>query len=55
MARAYSVGNVLSAKFETLAFDGIWKDSLGCPEVTGSWIIYGPTKKRKNHFCHDAC
>ncbi|KAA6318438.1 hypothetical protein EZS27_031545 [termite gut metagenome] len=41
---------VLTAKFETLTFDGVWKDAIGCPEVTGSWIIYGPTKNGKTTF-----
>ena len=48
--RAYSVQNVLDAKFETLEFDGEWKDAIGCPELTGSWIIYGPPKNGKTTF-----
>lgn len=48
--RAYSVRNVLDAKFETLPFDGEWKEAIGCPELTGSWIIYGPPKNGKTSF-----
>lgn len=48
--RAYSVQNVLDAKFETLSFDGEWKEAVGCPELTGSWIIYGPPKNGKTSF-----
>lgn len=48
--RAYSVKNVLDAKFETLPFNGIWEDAIGCPELTGSWIIYGHPKSGKTSF-----
>ncbi|MDR1370918.1 MAG: AAA family ATPase [Dysgonamonadaceae bacterium] len=48
--RAYSVKNVLDAKFETLDFEGKWKDAIGCPELAGSWIIYGPPKNGKTSF-----
>lgn len=48
--RAYSVQNVLDAKFETLPFEGGWKEAVGCPELTGSWIIYGPPKSGKTGF-----
>lgn len=47
MGRAYSVANVYDAKFRILEFDGIWRDAVGCPELTGSWFIYGPTKNGK--------
>jgi hypothetical protein len=48
--RAYSVKNVLDAKFETLPFEGEWRDAIGCPELTGSWFIYGPPKNGKTSF-----
>lgn len=47
MGRAYSVANVFDAKFRVLEFDGIWRESVGCPELTGSWFIYGPPKNGK--------
>jgi hypothetical protein len=47
MGRAYSVANVFDAKFRVLEFDGIWRDAVGCPELTGSWFIYGPPKNGK--------
>ena len=50
MKRAYSVRNVLDAKFRTLEFEGKWKDAIGCPELTGSWFIYGPPKNGKTSF-----
>lgn len=48
--RAYSVKNVLDAKFETLPFEGKWRDATGCPELAGSWIIYGSPKSGKTSF-----
>jgi hypothetical protein len=50
MARAYSIRNVLDAKFNTLEFDGVWKEAIGCPERTGSWLIFGPPKHGKTSF-----
>lgn len=47
MGRAYSVANVYDAKFNVLEFDGMWRDAIGCPELTGSWFIYGPPKNGK--------
>lgn len=47
MKKAYSVKNVITAKFRTLKFTGRWKAGIGCPELTGSWIIYGAPKNGK--------
>ena len=47
MKRAYSVKNVMSAKFETLDFDGEWLEAVGRPELGGSWMIYGSPKNGK--------
>lgn len=50
LKRAYSVTNVIDAKFKTLEFTGKWKDAVGEPELTGSWFIYGPPKNGKTSF-----
>lgn len=50
MRRAYSVQNVLDAKFNTLPFTGKWLDAVGRPELTGTMIIYGDTKNGKTTF-----
>lgn len=50
MGRAYSVANVEDAKFNILPFDGIWRDAVGCPELTGTWFIHGPVKNGKTSF-----
>ena len=47
MKRAYSVQNVLDAKFNVLPFDGQWLDAMGCPQLGGSWLIYGAPKNGK--------
>jgi hypothetical protein len=50
MKRAYSVDNVLQAKFNILEFDGIWRDAVGCPELSGTWFVYGSVKNGKTSF-----
>lgn len=50
MKRALSVANVQDARFNTLEFDGDWKEAIGDPELTGTWIIYGPPKNGKTSF-----
>lgn len=50
MKRAWSVNNVLNAKFRTLDFTGEWLDACGMPELGGSWFIYGPPKNGKTSF-----
>ena len=47
MKRAYSIRNVLDAKFKTLDFEGEWLDAVGQPELGGSWMIFGGTKNGK--------
>ena len=50
MERAYSVNNVLNAKYKTLELEGEWKEAIGIPEPLGSWFIYGPSKNGKTSF-----
>lgn len=50
MKRAYSVDNVLNAKFNTLEFEEGWYDAIGNPELTGSWFVYGDIKNGKTSF-----
>lgn len=50
MKKAYSVSNILKAKFKTLNFDNIWTSAIGHPELTGSWMIYGAPKHGKTSF-----
>lgn len=50
MRRAYSVKNVLDARFNELPFTGKWLAACGRPELTGTQIIYGPPKNGKTSF-----
>lgn len=50
MGRAFSVNNVLDAKFNVLSFDGDWFKSVGCPERSGTWFIQGDVKNGKTSF-----
>ena len=55
MARAASVEQVLKTKFKMLPFDGEWLAALGCPELTGSWIIWGNSGNGKTRFALQLC
>ena len=48
--KAYSVKNVLDAKFNCLEFDGEWEEAVGRPEVSGTWAIAGYMKSGKTTF-----
>ena len=50
MKRALTARNVLTTKFNTPGFDGVWRDAVGEPELTVSWIIYGDTKTGTTTF-----
>ena len=55
MARAASLDQVLRTRFKVLPFDGEWKDDIGCPELTGSWIIWGNSGNGKTRFALQLC
>jgi hypothetical protein len=46
----YSIHNVLSKKFSTVALHGGWADAIGEPELSGTWFIYGAPKNGKTSF-----
>ncbi|MDR1879064.1 MAG: helicase RepA family protein [Bacteroidales bacterium] len=48
--RALTVQNVLNTKLRTAEFEGVWKEAFGCPELKGTWIVYGETKNGKTDF-----
>lgn len=50
MKRAYSVKNVMDAKFKTLKLGDKWQQAVGTPEMTGTWMIYGAPKNGKTTF-----
>lgn len=50
MARAVSINDLLTKKRNVLAFDSEWHDLVGCPEMSGSWIIWGGSTSGKTSF-----
>lgn len=55
MARAASLDQVLRTRFKVLPFEGEWKDAIGCPELTGSWIVWGNSGNGKTRFALQLC
>ena len=38
---AKGVREMLSMKFDTLDFEGVWHDAFGTPERRGVWFVWG--------------
>lgn len=49
-SRAIAVNQLLSQKFRGLPFEGEWLESIGQPELTGAWIIWGNSGNGKTRF-----
>ena len=47
---AKGVSEMLGMKYETMAFDGAWRDAFGTPERRGVWIIWGNSGNGKTSF-----
>lgn len=52
---AKGVKEVLSMKFDTLAFDGDWYEAFGIPERRGVWFIWGNSGNGKTSFVMQLC
>jgi hypothetical protein len=50
MKRAYSVSNIITARFRALELEGEWASAIGTPEIGGTWFIYGAPKNGKTSF-----
>ncbi len=48
--RALSPTELDSKKLITMPFDGSWRDHVGQPERTGSWLIWGPSGNGKTGY-----
>lgn len=55
MARALSVTALFSKKMQLLQFDGEFYDLIGCPELTGAWLIWAPSGSGKTNFVLRLC
>lgn len=54
-SRAISMTELYAAKFKAAQFDGRWRDAIGCPQLTGAWIIYGKSANGKTNFAVQLC
>lgn len=52
---AKGVRELLSMKFETLDFEGVWFDAFGTPERRGVWMVWGNTGNGKTSFVMQLC
>lgn len=48
--RPYSCTDILTKKYNTIDFEGAWRDLCGTPELSGCWIIYGESGNGKTSF-----
>lgn len=48
--RAVSVKQLYSVKLRELAFDGLWQEAIGSPEISGTWLIWGSSGNGKTRF-----
>ncbi|MFQ3578510.1 MAG: hypothetical protein SNJ71_00035 [Bacteroidales bacterium] len=48
--RALTPLNLIEKRHKTLPFTGKWYDSIGEPELSGSWLIWGPSANGKTRF-----
>ncbi len=50
LKRALTVSEIKAYKPNVLEFVGKWKDAIGNPELTGSWLIWGNSANGKTRF-----
>jgi Predicted ATP-dependent serine protease len=50
MKQAISNKNVTNARFDVAEFSGEWRQSFGCPELRGSWLVFGSSGSGKTTF-----
>lgn len=48
--RILTVTNILSTKRNIIPFEDEWRGLIGCPERSGTWIIYGTSGSGKTTF-----
>lgn len=48
--RAVSMAQLMKTTLKGLPFEGVWLASLGKPELTGSWLIWGNSGNGKTRF-----
>ena len=48
--RALTVSDIRKFNPNTLHFEGKWAESIGCPELTGTWIVWGNSANGKTRY-----
>ena len=48
--RAISIHQLYRTNIRSLEFTGEWLDAIGCPEPSGSWLIWGNSGNGKTRF-----
>lgn len=49
--KAMTLRSFMNWKPLMLGFTGKWQRLLGNPELTGSWLVWGPSANGKSYFC----
>lgn len=55
MKRAISISELYTTNFKVLDFQGAWEESIGQPELAGSWLIWGKSGNGKTRFTLQLC
>lgn len=50
MRRALTVRDIREYRPRTLPFEGDWQASIGTPELTGTWLVWGASANGKTRF-----
>lgn len=53
--RAVSMTELYNTNFKTLAFEGVWNDLIGKPEMKGCWIVWGESFNGKTGLVLKLC
>jgi len=48
--RAISIRQLYATNIRSLGFGGEWLDAIGCPEPSGTWLIWGNSGNGKTRF-----
>lgn len=54
MGKAISTTAVMTKRFTLMPFDGVWRNSIGQPCLTGSWLIWGNKANGKTRLALQA-
>lgn len=50
MARAFTMSELINRRYDEIQLPGKLGDLVGCPELSGNWIIWGPSGNGKTSF-----